>query len=54
MAEYLDNDEDGNVDDQLKVLDKMLENKAFMVMWKNENDLDNIACHQVVEKGSKI
>lgn len=41
MAQYLDNDEDGKVDDQL-VLDKMLENKAFMVMWKNENDLDNI------------
>lgn len=41
MAQYLDNDEDGTVDDQL-VLDKMLENKAFIVMWKNENDLDNI------------
>tara|TARA_B100001093_G_scaffold26383_1_gene23169 strand:- start:828 stop:1694 length:867 start_codon:yes stop_codon:yes gene_type:complete len=41
MAQYLDNDEDGTVDDQL-VLDKMLENKVFMVMWKNENDLDNI------------
>ena len=41
MAQYLDNDEDGAVDDQL-VLDKMLENKVFMVMWKNENDLDNI------------
>lgn len=41
MAQYLDNDEDGIVDDQL-VLDKMLENRAFMVMWKNENDLDNI------------
>ena len=41
MAQYLDNDEDGKVDDQL-VLDKMLENKAFMVMWKNENDLENI------------
>ena len=41
MAQYLDNDEDGIVDDQL-VLDKMLENKAFMVMWENENDLDNI------------
>lgn len=39
MAQYLDNDEDGIVDDQL-VLDKMLENKAFLVMWKNENDLD--------------
>ena len=41
MAQYLDNDEDGTVDDQL-VLDKILENKAFMVMWKNENDLENI------------
>lgn len=39
MAQYLDNDEDGTIDDQL-VLDKMIENKAFMVMWKNENDLD--------------
>ena len=38
MAQYLDNDEDGIVDDQL-VLDKMLENRAFMVMWKKENDL---------------
>lgn len=39
MAQYLDNDEDGNVDDQL-VLDKMLENKAFLVMWSRESDLD--------------
>jgi hypothetical protein len=39
MAQYIDNDEDGSADDQL-VLDKMLENKAFLVMWKNENDLD--------------
>lgn len=39
MAQYLDNDEDGTVDNQL-VVDKMLENKAFMVMWKSENDLN--------------
>lgn len=39
MAQYLDNDEDGVVDNQL-VLDKMLENKAFLVMWASENDLD--------------
>ena len=38
MAQYLDNDEDGTVDNQL-VLNKMLENKAFLVMWKNESDL---------------
>lgn len=39
MAQYLDNDEDGIVDDQL-VLDKMLENRAFLVMWSRESDLD--------------
>ena len=39
MAQYLDNDEDGFIDNQL-VLNKMLENKAFLVMWKNENDLE--------------
>ena len=39
MAQYLDNDEDGIVDNQL-VVDKMLENKAFMVMWNSENDLN--------------
>lgn len=41
MAQYLDNDEDGVVDDQM-VLDKMLENRAFMVMWSSENDLNDI------------
>ncbi len=39
LAQYLDNDEDGNVDDQ-KVLDAMLEAKAFIVMWKRESDLN--------------
>ena len=39
MAQYLDNDEDGTVDDQA-VMDKMLENKAFLVMWASEDDLD--------------
>ena len=39
MAQYLDNDEDGTVDNQL-VVDKMLEKKAFMVMWNSENDLN--------------
>lgn len=42
MAQYLDNDEDGAVDNQL-VLDKMLENKAFLFMWKSESDLNLIA-----------
>lgn len=39
MAQYLDNDEDGIVDDQL-VVNKMVENKAFLVMWKSESDLN--------------
>ncbi|WCO02594.1 hypothetical protein [Psychroserpens ponticola] len=37
MAQYLDNDEDGVVDNQL-VVDKMIENNAFLFMWKTEND----------------
>jgi len=41
MAQYLDNDEDGTIDNQA-VLDAMIVNEAFMVMWKSENDLDNI------------
>jgi len=39
MAQYLDNNEDGTVDDQ-KVIDAMLSNEAFVVMWKKESDLD--------------
>ncbi|WP_299159241.1 hypothetical protein [uncultured Tenacibaculum sp.] len=37
MAQYLDNDEDGVVDNQL-VVDKMIENKALLYMWKTESD----------------
>jgi len=39
MAQYLDNDEDGSPDNQA-VVDKMVESKAFMVMWKKQNDLN--------------
>lgn len=38
MAQYLDNNEDGIVDNQL-VVDKMKENKAFLFLWKTENDM---------------
>lgn len=41
MAQYLDNNEDGIIDNQL-VLDKMLENKAFLVMWAKESDLSGM------------
>ena len=39
MAQYLDNDEDGVVDNPA-VVNKMVENNAFMVMWKRESDLN--------------
>ena len=39
MAQYLDNNEDGEVDNPL-VLAAMLSANAFMVMWKNESDLN--------------
>ena len=38
MAQYLDNDEDGEVDNSL-VHDMMLDNNACMVMWNNMSDL---------------
>ncbi len=38
MAQYLDNDEDGIVDNQ-QVLNSILESNAFLVMWKHDNDL---------------
>ncbi len=41
MAQYLDNDEDGTPDNQT-VLDAMLAENAFMVMWKRESDLNGI------------
>lgn len=41
MAQYLDNDEDGTVDN-LEVLNKMKENNAFMVMWARERDLNKV------------
>jgi len=39
MAQYLDNDEDGTVDNPV-VVNKMVEKKAFLVMWKKESDLN--------------
>ena len=38
MAQYLDNDEDGEIDNQL-VVDKMIENKAFLILWKKQSDI---------------
>jgi len=41
MAQYLDNDEDGVVDNQL-VIEQMLKNKAYLVMWKKQRDMMTI------------
>ena len=41
LAQYLDNDEDGVVDNQL-VVDAMIASKATIGLWKNEDDLDVI------------
>ncbi|CAL2102351.1 conserved exported protein of unknown function [Tenacibaculum sp. 190130A14a] len=41
MAQYLDNNEDGVVDN-IKVLEEMKKNKAFLFMWKSESDMNNI------------
>lgn len=38
MAQYLDNNEDGIVDNQL-IVDKMVENKAFLFLWKSQSDM---------------
>jgi hypothetical protein len=38
MAQYLDNNEDGKIDNQ-KVVDELIKNNATLVLWKNENDL---------------
>jgi hypothetical protein len=42
MAQYLDNNEDGVIDNPL-VIDAMLAANAFMVMWKDESDLNDIS-----------
>ena len=40
MAQYLDNDEDGVIDNKT-IYDAMIANKAFLFMWKTEADRDN-------------
>ncbi|MBX2877828.1 MAG: hypothetical protein KTR30_37255 [Saprospiraceae bacterium] len=39
LAQYLDNDEDG-IPDNPAVLESLLEQKAFLVMWEKERDLN--------------
>lgn len=39
MAQYIDNNEDGVPDNQ-EIVDHMVANNAFMVLWKSDSDLD--------------
>jgi len=39
LAQYLDNNEDEIVDN-VEVHNKMIENRAFIIMWKDDTDLD--------------
>lgn len=41
MAQYLDNDEDGQIDNQ-RVLNSMLERRACLVMWEHESELEDV------------
>ena len=41
MAQYLDNNEDGTVDNST-VLTAMQNNNAFLFLWNNESDIENI------------
>ncbi|MDH7447903.1 hypothetical protein [Aquimarina sp. 2201CG14-23] len=41
MAQYLDNDEDGVIDNQA-VVTAMKNNNAFLFLWKNESDLETL------------
>lgn len=42
MAQYLDNNEDGTVDNP-KILEEMKKNKAFLFMWYSESDMNSIS-----------
>jgi len=42
MAQYIDNNEDGTIDNQA-VVDAMLSNNAFMFMWKSESDQNTVS-----------
>ena len=41
MAQYLDNDEDGVIDNET-VVEAMKNNNAFLFLWKNESDLETL------------
>ena len=50
MAQYLDNDEDGQVDNQA-VLDQLLNNNARLMMWKRKHNLTKAGLRGGIENG---
>ncbi len=40
MAQYLDNDEDGTIDNET-IYNSMISNRAFLFMWKTEADMES-------------
>ncbi|MDY8135913.1 hypothetical protein [Aquimarina sp. 2201CG5-10] len=53
MAQYLDNNEDGTIDNST-IYNSMLNNKAFLFMWKTEADRDNFNPPQGFEVGQDL
>ena len=48
LAQYLDNNEDGNVDN-MKILEVMKAKKAYLFMWKSESDQGKVSFPNGVE-----
>lgn len=48
MAQYLDNNEDGEIDNK-QVLDAMKSVNAFVVMWKSEDDMESMTIPENAE-----
>jgi hypothetical protein len=53
MAQYLDNDEDGTPDNPF-VVEALKSNNGFMLVWKNESDLDIFESFENEEAGQDL
>ena len=53
MAQYLDNDEDGNVDNQA-VVDQLINNNARLMMWKRKRDLIKPGLRGNIDSGQDL
>ncbi|PCH99501.1 MAG: hypothetical protein COB81_10975 [Flavobacteriaceae bacterium] len=53
MAQYLDNDEDGEIDNST-IYNSIISNKAFLFMWKTEDDMEKMDTSNGVEFGQDL